>query len=92
VKNRHVLGQSFRWSASAALSQTIDVAYFQVRNFRHPQTGSIHGGQNLPVAEVLRSRQQRFDLFPAENDWEFAESLRCRIFVSLRAAFCGAGR
>src|ERR1017187_1184765 len=50
----------------------IDVANFQVRNFRHPQTGSIHGGQNRSVAEVLRSLQQRFDLFLAEDHGKLA--------------------
>jgi len=51
-------------------SIAIEVLYFQVGHFRYPQSGSVHGGQNRPVARVLRRRQQRFDLFPAENEWK----------------------
>src|ERR1700686_1403907 len=36
--------------------------------FRHPQSCSVQGGQNRPVAEVLRIYEQRFDLFLAQND------------------------
>jgi hypothetical protein len=50
----------------------VDVLHFQVRNFRHPQTGSVHGGQNRPVAEVPGSLQQPFDLFFAENRGKLA--------------------
>ena len=47
------------------ISAAIDVRYLDVRCFRDPRTGSIHGGQNRSVAKVFRCLQKRLDLFAA---------------------------
>ena len=49
----------------------IKIVYVQPGYFRYPEPCAVHGRQDGPVAEVCRRRQQRFDLFPAQNDREF---------------------
>src|SRR5437868_13665081 len=50
------------------LTVAIEIAYLQVGHFRYPESRPIHGGQNRPVAEVLRGYQQSFYLRFAKDD------------------------
>src|ERR1019366_336665 len=52
------------------LAVAIKVADLQVGRFRHPESRSVQGRQNRPMAEVLRRFEQSFDLFLAQDDGE----------------------
>src|SRR5262245_5981437 len=47
------------------MAAAIDVGHVEVRDLGDSRTGSIHSGQNRPVAEVLGCLQQRFDFLAA---------------------------
>ena len=47
---------------------SVEIANFQVGRFRYPEARPIHCGQNRPVSEILRSLEQRLDLFLAQDD------------------------
>ena len=55
------------------------VAEFQVGRLGDPESGTVHDGQNGPMAEVPRRFEQSFDLFPARNDGQFPFILKTAV-------------
>src|ERR1700733_771898 len=46
----------------------IQVGYLQAGHFRYAESRTVHGGQNRPMAKVLRRFEECFNLGLAQND------------------------